>query len=219
MEDNNEKKSNVENAEKAEKAEKTKPKQEKQAQEKQHHEQKKVEKATSIIRIGGRDVNGELSLVRAIDQIKGIGVSMANAVSYVVERDLKIPRDAKLNTLTEEQIQNLEAIMNDPIKYGIPKYLLNRNKDMETGKDKHLISNDLSFVVRQDINRDINIKAWRGFRHQHGQKVRGQRTRSTGRTGTTIGVVKKTEAAKAAPAAEKGKGAKEAKAPAASEKK
>ena len=31
----------------------------------------------------------------------------------------------------------------------------------------------------------------RGFRHQYGQKVRGQKTRSTGRTGSTVGVVKK----------------------------
>ncbi|MGD0511191.1 MAG: 30S ribosomal protein S13, partial [Candidatus Micrarchaeaceae archaeon] len=49
-------------------------------------------------------------------------------------------------------------------------------------------------------------KTWRGFRHQYGQKVRGQSTRSTGRTGITVGVTKKSiqTAEKAAKAPAKG---------------
>jgi len=35
------------------------------------------------------------------------------------------------------------------------------------------------------------IKCWRGIRHRLGLKVRGQRTKTTGRTGMTIGVRRK----------------------------
>ncbi|MGC8649131.1 MAG: 30S ribosomal protein S13 [Candidatus Micrarchaeia archaeon] len=193
--------------EKVEKTEKPKEKQQKEKGKPQQHEQKK-EKTSSIIRIAGKDVNGELTLFRALDQVRGISVSMANAISYAFESKFNIPRSTKLAELTEEQIQNLEDIIKEPTKYNIPNYLLNRNKDMETGKNMHLVSNELSYSTRYDINRDINIRTWRGFRHQRGQKVRGQRTRSTGRTGTTIGVVKKAEAAKAAPATAGEKGEK-----------
>ncbi|MBP1357848.1 MAG: 30S ribosomal protein S13, partial [Sulfolobus sp.] len=54
--------------------------------------------------------------------------------------------------------------------------------------DLHLISSDLLFYVRNDIEREKKIKSWRGVRHSLGLKVRGQRTRTTGRTGMTIGV-------------------------------
>ena len=35
------------------------------------------------------------------------------------------------------------------------------------------------------------IRCYRGIRHETGQKVRGQRTRSNGRTGLTLGVSRK----------------------------
>jgi len=181
---------------KKEKAEKPKEK----PKEKGKPQQVEQKKTSSIIRLAGKDVNGELPIMRALDQVRGIRVSMANAISYVLESKFNIPRKTRLAELSEEQLQNLEDIIKEPAKYNIPSYMLNRNKDMESGKNMHIVSNDLSYAVRYDINRDVNIRTWRGFRHQRGQKVRGQRTRSTGRTGTTIGVVKKAEAAKTAPA-------------------
>ena len=75
---------------------------------------------------------------------------------------------------------------------------------METGKNIHVVSNDLIFNTRQDVSRDIANGLWRGFRHQYGQKVRGQHTRSTGRTGATVGVTKSKAAAAAGPAQTKG---------------
>jgi small subunit ribosomal protein S13 len=41
---------------------------------------------------------------------------------------------------------------------------------------------------RHDINRMQMINSYKGIRHKRGQKVRGQRTKSTGRTEGTIGV-------------------------------
>ena len=154
-------------------------------------EQRQQQRATSIIRMGGRDINGDLSIERALTHIKGISHNLSHMVSFVVETKLNIPKSTKLGSLDESQIDSIEAIIKEPTKYGIPVYSLNRNKDAETGKDVHLIGNDLLFATRQDVAKDVAIRDWRGYRHQHGQKVRGQRTRSTGRTGATVGVMKK----------------------------
>ncbi len=167
----------------------------------------KKEVLTSIIRLSGKDVNGSLPIQRAIDQVKGVGAGMAHCLTFAIETKLKIPSSSTLGSLTEQQVESIEALIKNPGQYGIPTYLLNRRKDMETGKDMHLVSNDLLFATRQDVTRDIAMKSWRGHRHQYGQKVRGQRTRSTGRTGATIGVVKKSEAAKGGAVAASAEGA------------
>jgi small subunit ribosomal protein S13 len=93
--------------------------------------------------------------------------------------------------LTEQEIKKLEEVVRDITKLGFPAWLYNRRKDYETGEDKHLISSDLIFHARRDIEREIRIGSWRGVRHKVGLKVRGQRTRTTGRLGMTVGVRKK----------------------------
>jgi small subunit ribosomal protein S13 len=147
--------------------------------------------ATSIVRIAGKDVDGSLSITRALREIKGISFSMAQAMSSMAQEKLGINASTAIGSLSEEQTAKLEALIKEPAKAGVPKFLLNRRKDFETGEDMHTVGNDLIFSTRQDVSRDITIKAWRGMRHQYGQKVRGQHTRSTGRTGATVGVVKK----------------------------
>jgi small subunit ribosomal protein S13 len=149
-------------------------------------------------------MDGALPIPRALAKVKGIGHNMSRALALKVEEKLGITSSTNIGSLTEDQIAQVEALIKDPIAVGIPWYLLNRNKDMETGKNMHVVSNDLTFNVRQDIGRDITNGLWRGFRHQYGQKVRGQHTRSTGRTGATVGVTKSKAAAAAAPTATKG---------------
>ncbi len=54
-----------------------------------------------------------------------------------------------------------------------------------------MISNALDTKLREDIERMKKIKCHRGLRHFWGLKVRGQKTKSTGRTGRTLGVARK----------------------------
>lgn len=56
------------------------------------------------------------------------------------------------------------------------------------GDTDHITGSDLEEKRRHDINRMKMISSYKGVRHQRGQKVRGQRTKSTGRTEGTIGV-------------------------------
>jgi small subunit ribosomal protein S13 len=118
-------------------------------------------------------------------------MNMAHSLALTIEAKLGIQKSTPVGTLSDAQVADIEKVIKDPVANGIPSYLINRNKDAETGKNVHAVSNDLVFATRQDINRDVGNKTWRGFRHQYGQKVRGQATRSTGRTGVTVGVTKK----------------------------
>ncbi len=140
-----------------------------------------------IVRIAGTDIDGNRPVYIGLRKVKGISFMFSNAICKVLGLDPK----AKIGSLSEETIKKIEDVINNPQKYGIPSWLLNRRKDWKTGKDLHLVSSDLEFAQKQDIKRLIDIKAYRGIRHMYGLKVRGQRTRSTGRKGRTVGVVRK----------------------------
>lgn len=157
----------------------------------QHGRRESASKVTSIVRVAGKDVDGSLDILRALSKVKGIGNNFAHALTLKIEKELKIPKSTEIGSLDEKQVEAVEGIIKDPLAVGIPTYCINKNKDTETGKNVHNVGNDLLFSTRQDISRDVSMKAWRGYRHQYGQKVRGQHTRSTGRTGITVGVTKK----------------------------
>lgn len=140
-----------------------------------------------IVRITDKDIDGSLRAVYALKRIPGISASLANAILKTAGIDPQM----RAGFLTEAEIERIEEIIKDPAKYGIPSWLLNRRKDLETGRDLHLIGADLALSVKMDVERMKNIKSWRGYRHAYGLKVRGQRTRTTGRKGKTIGVKKK----------------------------
>jgi len=137
-----------------------------------------------IVRIAGTDISGELGLPWGLAKIKGVGYNFAMAICRVLGLDPSM----KIGFLSDSEIEKIEDLLRDPAKYGIPSWMFNRRKDYETGKDMHLVGSDLIFYARQDIEREIRIKSWRGVRHALGYKVRGQRTHTTGRLGPTVGV-------------------------------
>ncbi len=152
---------------------------------------KKPEALTSIVRIAGKDINGSLNIQRGLESIRGIGANTAKIFANIIENNLGIDKRTIIGNLNEKQIEDIEGILKTPSNFKIPLFLYNRRKNSEDGQNLHMIGNDLLFAVKQDINKQITIKTWRGFRHQYGLKVRGQSTRSTGRSGTTVGVLKK----------------------------
>jgi len=141
----------------------------------------------AIIRIAGRDLNGNKPLIASLRDIKGINFSTA----MLIIRSLRLDPFIRLGKLNESQLQSLERAILDLRSLNVPPWMLNRRKDIETGKDLHLLESDLSFKVNEDIEREKTMNSWRGIRHSLGLKVRGQRTRTTGRKGMTVGVRKK----------------------------
>jgi small subunit ribosomal protein S13 len=140
-----------------------------------------------IVRIAGTDVEGTLKLNFALVNIEGIGIALAN----VIIRKANIDRETRVGFLSESDTEKLEDVMNNPAKYGIPSWMYNRAKDTETGKDLHLMRADLDLRIKTDIEEMKNIKSWRGYRHAYGLSVRGQHTKTTGRSGKSVGVKKK----------------------------
>ncbi len=137
-----------------------------------------------IVRIAGTDIDGSLKTVYGLAEIKGVGVNLA----YALCRALGIDPEKRIGYLTDSEIKKVEDALKNPQAYGLSKWMLNRRKDYVSGRDMHLIGAELIFYVKQDIEREKKIKSYRGIRHALGLKVRGQRTRTTGRTGITIGV-------------------------------
>jgi len=149
-----------------------------------------------IVRISGKDMKGDVPLVNAVSRVRGIGQSIGKPISKAVLAELKMPQNTLIGELTEPEMQKLEHVLSHPLDYGVPPYMLNRRKDKATGTDKHLIGTDLTFSIAQDIEHEKDIYTWRGYRHAYGQKVRGQHSRTTGRTGMTVGVMRKSIMAK-----------------------
>ncbi len=154
-----------------------------------------------ILRVAGTNVDGTKKVVYGLTKIKGVGPSYAVAVIRASE----LRPEMRMGELTEGEVQKLEDVMKEPAKYGIPSRLFNRRKDVESGRDTHLIGPDLALSIKTDVDFMQDIRTWKGVRHSLGLKVRGQRTRTTGRKGRAVGVAKKVvmEAARAAMAAEK----------------
>lgn len=139
-----------------------------------------------IVRIIGKDIPGDKKLLVGLTQIKGVGKNFANAII----RALDLNPEGHIGFLTESQVEVIEKSLRDTSSVNFPAWLLNRRKDLETGKTVHLITSDIDFTVRNDIEREKQVSSWRGFRHMYGLKVRGQRTRTTGRKGASVGVRK-----------------------------
>ncbi|MEM3499868.1 MAG: 30S ribosomal protein S13 [Candidatus Bilamarchaeaceae archaeon] len=171
---------------------KTPPKKKAELKKKEEKQEEKKESGRrGIVRIAGKDMKGNLTLKNGLLKIKGIGHTMAAAAANIISQQMNIPINMTVGELTDEQIEKIDSILYNLDKYGIPDCIKNRNKDYTTGENKHLIMNDLIFATTQDIEREKKIYSWRGYRHFYGQKVRGQRTRNTGRKGMAVGVMRK----------------------------
>jgi small subunit ribosomal protein S13 len=139
-----------------------------------------------IVRIVGNDIMGDKKAIVGLTQIRGIGFTFANAILD----SLKIDSNINIGNLTDSQVQSIENIIKNPSSANFPNWFLNRRKDLESGKNMHLITSDIALTVRNDIEREKTVSSWRGIRHMFGLKVRGQRTRTTGRKGGAVGVKK-----------------------------
>jgi len=139
-----------------------------------------------IVRIVGNDIPGERKILIGLTQIKGIGYNFATAITDT----LKINTNSNIGNLTDANVQAIEKLITDPIGGNFPIWFLNRRKDIETGGNLHLLTSDIPFTLRNDIERERVTASWRGYRHLSGLKVRGQRTRTSGRKGGAVGVAK-----------------------------
>ena len=150
-----------------------------------------------FVRIGQTDLDGTKSVERSLIEMNGIGRRTARTIA----QEADIDRRETFGRLEEDKIDEIVELVEDYADI-VPEWMANRRKDFFTGETTHEVGNDLNMTRRHDINRMKMIESYRGVRHKRGQKVRGQRTKSTGRTEGTIGV--NVEAIKEEAAAEGG---------------
>jgi small subunit ribosomal protein S13 len=140
-----------------------------------------------LIRMIGTSIDGQKLVEYGLAQIKGVGIRLSQAIIRIAGID---PR-RRIGELSEEECDKLEKMIKEPIESGVPSWMVNRQKDIRTGTDRHISGTDLDLVLKVDIDRMKRTRSWKGMRHQLGLKVRGQRTRCTGRRGLTVGYYRK----------------------------
>jgi small subunit ribosomal protein S13 len=156
-------------------------------------EEKPKDDIKYIVRIANADLVGTSPVQYALTGIDGIGVRIAK----ILCRKADVDPTATMGYLPAEQVNRLKAVVEN-IDDQIPSWMQNRQKDTYTGETRHMLGIDLILSGKEDINLMKKMRSYKGIRHERGQKVRGQRTKSTGRTGATVGVIRKKEAQPAA---------------------
>ncbi|MUV59017.1 small subunit ribosomal protein S13 [Halogeometricum rufum] len=153
------------------------------AEEPQDDAPEEEENLRYFVRIGQTDLDGTKSVERSLSDMKGIGKRTARIVTDAAGVD----RTATFGLLDEDEIDAIVDVVENFDDHA-PEWMINRRDDFYSGETSHKTGSDLEEKRRHDINRMKMISSYKGVRHKRGQKVRGQRTKSTGRTEGTIGV-------------------------------
>jgi small subunit ribosomal protein S13 len=165
-----------------------------------------------IVRVSDADLDGTRPVALALTGVRGVGLRLAEVACQLAS----VPATERIGNLPEPTVETIEATLSSlPAK--VPAWMVNHRTEPVLGETLHYVGPDLDTRRRDDVNLMKMIRSYRGVRHERGQKVRGQRTRSNGRTGMAAGVLKKA-AKEAAAAAAKEEAAPAAKAPAPAKK-
>lgn len=113
----------------------------------------------------------------ALTAIPGVG----RRISDLILKKAEVDQYKRAGEMTEEEIGKVVAILQDPKKFNVPDWMLNRRVDRVDGSTSHVISNQIAIKMRDDLEALKKSRAHRGLRHFWGLKVRGQHTGTTGR--------------------------------------
>jgi len=144
------------------------------------------EELKHIVRILNTNLDGHQPVQMALTGIKGMGRRNARLLTQKAELD---PTET-LGLLSDETIAKLREVV-EAAQDHIPVWMKNRRRDLLTGEDRHVMGTDLMLTLTEEMNIIRDTRSYRGIRHERGLRVRGQRTRSTGRKGATVGVSRK----------------------------
>ncbi|OIO43237.1 30S ribosomal protein S13 [Candidatus Pacearchaeota archaeon CG1_02_39_14] len=148
----------------------------------ERREEKNTEE--TLVRIFNKDLPGSKNIYSGLTKIKGISWAVSSAICI----KSKVDKVKRIRDLNREEITRIEEVMKD---FNFPHFLKNRQKDFDSGENKHILAVDLDLRNEFDIKRLKKIKSYRGMRHSLKLPVRGQRTRSHFRkSGIAVGVRK-----------------------------
>jgi small subunit ribosomal protein S13 len=149
-----------------------------------------------IVRVANTDLDGTRPVALALTGVRGVGLRIAETACRLTH----VNPAERIGNLPEPATDGIEAMLSN-LPAQVPAWLVNHPREPIAGESPHYFGPDLETRRRDDINQMRMVRSYRGVRHERGQKVRGQRTRSNGRTGMAAGVLKKTAKEQAAAAA------------------
>jgi len=162
-----------------------------------------------IVRLANTDLDGTRPTALALTGVRGVGLRIAEVACRLAE----VNASEMIGNLPESTVEGLESALGS-LATKLPPWMVNHPNEPLVGESPHYFGPDLETRRRDDVNVMKMIRSYRGVRHERGQKVRGQRTRSNGRRGMAGGGIKRA-AKEAAAAAGKEEAAPSAPAPAA----
>jgi small subunit ribosomal protein S13 len=139
-----------------------------------------------IVRVANTDLDGTRPTALALTGVRGVGLRIAE----VACRLSNVPANEMIGNLPEATVEGIESTLGH-LATSVPGWMVNHVHEPVQGESPHYIGPDLDTRRRDDVNIMRMVRSYRGVRHERGQKVRGQRTRSNGRTGMAAGVLKK----------------------------
>lgn len=119
----------------------------------------------TLIRILGNTLDSRKKVYIALTRIYGIGISRSKSIL----KSLNINPDVKVSDLTNENVSNLRDLLEN---------------------ETFQLEGNLKRLLKQNINRLIEIGSYRGKRHLKGLPTRGQRTRTNSRTSRKLTIFK-----------------------------
>jgi small subunit ribosomal protein S13 len=109
-----------------------------------------------MARVAGVDLPKEKRIDIALSYIYGIGRFLAGRIVS----EAAVDPSKRVKNLSEEEVSKLNTIIVKNFK----------------------VEGDLKRETQENVKRLINIGSYRGYRHRRGLPVRGQRTKTNGRT-------------------------------------
>merc|ERR1711944_4864 len=88
-----------------------------------------------ILRVMNTNIDGKRNIMFTITAIKGVGRRYANLVLKKADIDL----NKRAGELSEEDVEKIITIMQNPRQYKIPNWFLNRQKDCKDGKTRQVM--------------------------------------------------------------------------------
>ena len=139
-----------------------------------------------ILRIADSDIDGLRPIAIGITSVKGIGMRTSQQICRLAGVD----GNTLGGHLSDDEQDRLRNSIDD-YATTVPWWLVNRPRDIGTNEDAHIVATEVKMTRDDDVARIAGVKAYRGMRHRSGHKVRGQRLRSNGRKGSSLGVERK----------------------------
>ena len=113
-----------------------------------------------IVRIADTDIDGLKPITYGLTSVKGVGIRTSMMICRLTGID-----GSRLGGHMTPEEQDILRNAIDEYATNVPWWMVNRQRDLETNEDAHIIANEVSMTNDDDIARLAEIKTYRGIRH------------------------------------------------------